>query len=135
MMKVLLAFLVCGFIGVSYQMNFEKALTDFEDVVDKEAKECYAEFHLDRQQLDRLLKMEVIPNDRNLKCYMACLYSHLDIVDESFTVLRENAKKYFEVDEASANAIFDKCKNLKGADNCEKAYSSSNCVRDIIKGL
>ncbi|KAF5291286.1 hypothetical protein FQA39_LY03437 [Lamprigera yunnana] len=115
--------------------NFDKAIVDFEDVVDKEAKECYNEFHFNRQQLESMLKMVDLPNDRNLKCYLACLYIHINIVDESFNRLTENAKQYYEVDKPTADLIYNKCKDLKGEDNCEKAFTMTNCVREYLKSL
>ncbi|KAF5292991.1 hypothetical protein FQA39_LY13760 [Lamprigera yunnana] len=133
-MKVLLL-IVCICIGVSQQINFDKVIDDFEDVIDKEAKECYDEFKLNRTQLDSMVKMENLPNDRNLKCYIACILIHVNIVDESFNVLTENAKKYYELDEPSADLIYNKCRVLKGEDNCEKAFTASNCVRENLKNL
>ncbi|KAF5291280.1 hypothetical protein FQA39_LY03431 [Lamprigera yunnana] len=121
--------------GVSRQLNVDKAIADFEDVVDKEAKECYSEFHVNRQQLDSMLKMRELPNDRNIKCYMACLFSHLDMVDESFNQLTENSKKYLEVNETLADLVYNKCKDLKGEDNCEKVFNWANCGIQAVKDM
>ncbi|KAF5291288.1 hypothetical protein FQA39_LY03439 [Lamprigera yunnana] len=131
-MKVLLL-IVWVFIGVSQQMNFDNILDDFEDAIDKEAKECYNEFHLNRQQLDTMIKIKDLPNDRNLKCYLSCVYIHLNMVDESFDRLAENVKKYFEVDEPTTDLVFNKCKDLKGEDNCEKSFTMTNCVRENLR--
>ncbi|KAF5292988.1 hypothetical protein FQA39_LY13757 [Lamprigera yunnana] len=125
-MKVLLLiFGVC--IGVSQQMNIHKAISDFEDVAEKEAKECYVEFHFNHQQVHSMLNMKNFPNDRNLKCLLACLYLHLNVVDESFNMFTDKVKPYFEVDEATAEIVYNKCKNLKGEDNCEKVFNAANC--------
>ncbi|KAF5291278.1 hypothetical protein FQA39_LY03429 [Lamprigera yunnana] len=132
-MKALLL-IVCVCIGVSRQMNFDKAIIDFEDAADKEAK-CYGEFHSNRQQLHSMLKMRDLPNDNNLKCYMACLFIHLNIVDESFNRLTENAKKYWEVNKPAEDLIYNECKDLKGEDNCEKAFNATNCILDMLNNL
>ncbi|KAF5291285.1 hypothetical protein FQA39_LY03436 [Lamprigera yunnana] len=73
-------------------MNFDKVIVDFENVVDKETKECYDEFKFNRQQLDGMLKLEDLPNDRNLKCYLACLHIHLNIVDNLLIDLQTTLK-------------------------------------------
>ncbi|KAF5291281.1 hypothetical protein FQA39_LY03432 [Lamprigera yunnana] len=133
-MKVLLLFVsVC--IGVSQQMNFDKVIDDLEDVVDKGAKECYGEFKLSRQQLDSMFKMKDLPNDRILKCDLACIYIHLNFVDGSFTMLTDKVKRYSGVDEATAEIVYNKCKELKGEDNCEKAFNAANCIRETLRNL
>ncbi|KAF5292989.1 hypothetical protein FQA39_LY13758 [Lamprigera yunnana] len=134
-MKVLLL-IVCVCIGVSRQNNFEKATDDFEDVLDKKAKECNDKFHFNRQQLDSMLKIAGdLPNDRNSKCYLTCLYIHLNIVDKSFTTLTDDVKIYLEVDEATAEIIYNKCKGLKGEDNCDKVFNAVNCIHNMLRNL
>ncbi|KAF5292990.1 hypothetical protein FQA39_LY13759 [Lamprigera yunnana] len=133
-MKILLLF-VCVCIGASQQMNFDKIIDDLEDAIDKGSKECYDEFKLSRQQLDSMFKMKDLPNSRDLKCDLACIYIHLNFVDGSFTMLTDKVKRYSGVDEATAEIVYNKCKNLKGEDNCEKAFNSANCIREELRNL
>ncbi|KAF5301387.1 hypothetical protein FQA39_LY10785 [Lamprigera yunnana] len=120
---------------IDFALNFDKVIDDFEDAVDKKVKERYHKFHLNRQQLDSILKEKDLLNDRNLKCYLACLYIHINIVNKSFNRLTENAKKYYEADKSTADLIYNKCKDLKGEDNCDKVFNAANCARQILRTL
>ncbi|KAF5292992.1 hypothetical protein FQA39_LY13761 [Lamprigera yunnana] len=129
-----LCFIICALIGVSQQINIRKIVADFEDAIDKNAKDCYKEFNLDRQEIDRMIAGK-LPNDRNLKCVFHCVFVHLNIFDEAASTFTENAKKYYEVDKPTADLIFNKCNDLKGEDNCEKTFHAINCVYQMLEGL
>ncbi|KAF5292994.1 hypothetical protein FQA39_LY13763 [Lamprigera yunnana] len=127
--------LLCALACVSHQLNMTTMIEDFEDVIDKNAKECYSIFHLNREQLDEMVKHEALPNDNNLKCYLLCIFVHLDIFDESGTLLTENLKKYMEFDIEQRDIVFNACRVLQGSNGCEKAFNMIICVRNKLASL
>ncbi|KAF5292993.1 hypothetical protein FQA39_LY13762 [Lamprigera yunnana] len=130
-MKILLL-TICAIIGMSQQVNFNKLLEDFEDEVEKEAKQCYADFHINRQQLDSMLKVLYLPDDRNLKCFLACTYLHFNVADET-GALTNKIKDYIDVDEPIIEKMLSICKDIEGNDVCEKVFNEINCLRRVVK--
>ncbi|KAF5297543.1 hypothetical protein FQR65_LT09974 [Abscondita terminalis] len=120
-------------VGVSHQLNLEKLVNDFEDVVDKEARDCYGEFNLNRAMLDEKLKALEFPNDRNFKCFYHCIITHLNVFDKDGNMVIEKVKNYFDVEEEVQKRVFDNCKDIQEEDGCEKFYQMALCARKYIE--
>ncbi|KAF5292995.1 hypothetical protein FQA39_LY13764 [Lamprigera yunnana] len=125
--------LLCTLISVSHQVNFLQMIKDLEDAVDNDAKECYNTLHINREKFDRWLKMDILPEDRQLKCFLNCIFTSLRTIDDSGTSLTRNMTKYLEVDEEKQNYIMNLCEKLKGDDRCDKVFDMVNCLRSVLK--
>ncbi|KAF5297542.1 hypothetical protein FQR65_LT09973 [Abscondita terminalis] len=114
-------------------VNFHKLINDFEDKIDKEAKNCYKEFNMNRASLDEKLQSLELPNERNLKCFMNCVITHLNIFDKNGMIALEKLRKYLDIDKETQDKIYTNCKDIQGADDCEKFFEMSVCIRSYFK--
>ncbi|KAF5297545.1 hypothetical protein FQR65_LT09976 [Abscondita terminalis] len=116
--------------GVSHQLNFQKIVTDFEDAIKEEVKDCYAEFKLDRNTINA--KLLELPNDRDFKCFFNCVFTHLNIFDQNGNIVEDKLRKYLDVDQELEDKIYNNCKDIQGADGCEKFFNMVVCARKYL---
>ncbi|KAF5305203.1 hypothetical protein FQA39_LY09291 [Lamprigera yunnana] len=131
MMNILIL-LVGVIIGLSQQLDIDKVVKDFEEIVDAEAKDCYKENSLTRDQLDNNLKKREFPNDKSFKCFFLCVATHLNITDDSGNYNEQIFKKYLLVESDSLkDRIYKSCKDIKGIDACDTIYLVGMCATGI----
>ncbi|KAF5272422.1 hypothetical protein FQA39_LY07890 [Lamprigera yunnana] len=119
--------------AISQQFDFKKICAEFEGTIDENARDCYKENNLTRKQLDDALALSRLPNDRSIKCFLNCVMTHLDMVDESGNLVEDNFKKYLYVhNDVMEDQIYKACKDLEGDDGCEKMYNIAECLVEIL---
>ncbi|KAF5272424.1 hypothetical protein FQA39_LY07892 [Lamprigera yunnana] len=129
-MKALIL-IFCAFIASSQQLDFKKITADFEGAIDENARDCYKENNLTRNQLDEAISSLRLPNDRSIICFFDCVANHLNIVDKAGKIVEDIFKAYLYVDDDGLkDKIYRECKDLKGDGECEKIYNISQCAID-----
>ncbi|KAF5285606.1 hypothetical protein FQA39_LY16575 [Lamprigera yunnana] len=117
-----------------FGQDVDKAVKDFEDIIDREAKDCYKENNINRAQLDSMLKDGNFPDDRSFKCFFLCVTTHLNVTDDKGNINEQSFRKYAIVDnQKMIDEIYNSCKGKKGTDPCDTVYQEGLCANNISK--
>ncbi|KAF5297534.1 hypothetical protein FQR65_LT09965 [Abscondita terminalis] len=115
---------VCA-IGAYSDDDFNQ-LEHFKSEID----ECVKEIKIDRGIVESFYKDGVPNPDKNLKCFLHCLYVKIKILNENGDVNVDEMKNVvlpLAKDKTKAMALIEECSKIKEDDKCETAFAIEEC--------
>ncbi|XP_043479745.1 general odorant-binding protein 56d-like [Leptopilina heterotoma] len=91
--------------------------------------ECIKESGVDAAVVQNARDGKIDDNDKKLACFSACLLKKIGIMNPDGTINEEVARAKIpdSIPKDKANEVINKCKVLKGADECETGYKVMKC--------
>lgn len=94
----------------------------------KYRQECIEKTTVQPELIDRADKGD-FADDKNLKCFAKCFYEKVGFINGEaelqFDVIKSKIPS--NANRERALGIIEKCKDIKGADPCDKAYAIHKC--------
>ncbi|KAK4885848.1 hypothetical protein RN001_002119 [Aquatica leii] len=111
---------------------FVEAHPDEFNNFEKYEAECYKEIHVGKELVEALLHNDVFNEDKNLKCFLSCLYIKSKVMNADGQVNIEELKKILlplAHDKNKMTTLIEKCAKIKEADNCETSFKITKCLK------
>lgn len=87
---------------------------------------CVKESNANPAAVEKLIRNSEFSDDKNLKCFIKCLYTKAGVMSDDGKFSAEELKKTLE--DGDSPDVINKCKDLKGSDNCDTAFLVSKCI-------
>lgn len=89
---------------------------------------CVKETNVNPEALEKFMKTSEFANDNTLKCFIKCLYEKGGIMSEDGNFNADELKRTLDDDQSPD--LVNKCKDLKGSDNCDTAFLVAKCMEE-----
>ena len=113
------------------QPEFDKLSDEQKAVAKKHGEECITQVELGEEDVKKLKAKDFSNASQNLKCFANCFFEKVGTMKDGAVVEDVALEKLTLVVGADkAKSVLDKCKDLKGAEQCETAYKIQQCFEE-----
>ena len=98
--------------------------------------ECIVAVELNEEELKKVLTHDLTDPTQNIKCFGNCFFEKAGILKNGVVQKQVALEKLISIVGAdNAKAVMEKCKGLKGAENCETAHKLLQCLSEAKEEL
>ncbi|XP_033216885.1 general odorant-binding protein 56a-like [Belonocnema kinseyi] len=124
-MKIFVAILGLSIVGILADTT-EKDNTNWE--ANKNA--CIKEVGIDPDALEKSFKGALDKNDEKLGCFLACISKKMGLMNADGSINESRLRVRGGVGKERAVMMRNKCKVMKGDNDCETALKVANCMHE-----
>ncbi|KAF2881144.1 hypothetical protein ILUMI_25018 [Ignelater luminosus] len=96
--------------------------------LEKFVEPCVKESNANPAAVEKLIKNSEFSDDNTIKCFLKCVYTKAGVMSEDGKFNADELKKTLEDDQSPD--LVNKCKDLKGSDNCDTAFLVAKCMEE-----